>query len=348
MGKLLSSFLAIGLVTFALAPEQAHAQAWVSDRGTLGLDLDYNFFSSSRVVTDTTFEFPDAGTRGHQVMVGAEYTPVDKLAISASLPMVALKYTGAVMNGQPTLYSHAPHGSYDDGSTHTTLTDLKAGARYQVLDDSIALTPSLAFTIPVADYETIGNTVAGRHLKMAHLGLSLGYLFGTATYGHLSYELTLAQKYDPETTDASVRSQVKSIGQNRSDASVAIGTKVLDYRLDLHLASEFRINHDGLNFSDIDPTLGPNPSATAGQIEFHDAILKEQVLLVGAGLGYSLTNTVTVTADFRYFVEPLSRNTLDASVLAIGLSWAPQLTKTSEETELDIDANAEGGATARR
>jgi hypothetical protein len=343
MGKLLSSFLAIGLVTFALAPEQAHAQAWVSDRGTLGLDLDYNFFTSSRVVTDTTFEFEDGGTTGHQVTVGAEYTPVDKLAIGLSLPMVALKYTG-----DKTMYSHAPHGSYDDGSTHTTLTDLKAGVRYQVLDDTIALSPTLAFTIPVADYETIGNTVAGRHLKMAHLGLSLGYLFGTATYGHVSYEFTLAEKYDPASMDQTVRRDVKSIGQSRSDASIAIGTKLLDYRLDLHLASEFRINHDGLNFSDIDPSLGPNPSATPGQIEFHDAILKEQVLLVGAGLGYSLTNSLTMTADFRYFVEPLSRNTLDASVLAIGLSWAPQLTKTSADADLDLDAAGEAGATAMR
>ena len=87
---------------------------------------------------------------------------------------------------------------------------------------------NLAFSIPVADYETVGNVVGGRHLKMLHAGLGIGRLIGDATYIHLLYEFTLAEKYD-RTEETATHSQ------NRSDLAFTIGHKLLDYRLDIHL-----------------------------------------------------------------------------------------------------------------
>ncbi len=324
MGKLLFRSMAISLATFALAPQAAHAQAWVSDRGSLGLDLDYNFFTSSKVVTDTTFSFPNAGTTGHQLTLGAEYTPIDKLAVSASLPMVALKYTGMSYPHEPT------GGSYDDGDYHSTLTDLRFGARYQILDEPLAIAPTLAFTIPLADYETIGNTVAGRGLKMAHLGLSAGYLIGIANYVHFAYEFTLAEKYDRV-------AETEAYSQNRSDLSFLAGRKMLDYRLDLHLGANFRKNHDGVNFSEIDmPGVLPDNA-----VMYHDAILAEQVFLVGAGVGYAISDTLSANLDVRIFIPALSQNTLNASIVAVGLSWSPQLGGSDASAAISADTDTE-------
>ena len=235
--------------------------------------------------------------------VGAEYVPLPKLAVSASLPLVALKYTG-----DQALYPHPGGGRYDDGETHVTLTDLRVGARYQVLEEPFALAPHLGVSIPVADYETIGNTVAGRGLKMLHVGLGAGKVFGVATYVHVLYEFSLVEKYD-RTADTAKYSQ------NRSDLAFTVGQKLLNYRLDVNLAANLRRTHGGLNFSEF-------PTYTPDEILYHDAVLDEDVLLVGAGLGYQISNALSVNLAARMFV--MGQNTLNASVFALGVGWSPR------------------------
>ncbi len=56
---------------------------------------------------------------------------------------------------------------------------------------------------------------------------------------------------------------------------------------------------------------------------YHDAVLKEQIVLVGAGLGYRVSDTVGATLAGRVFVA--GNNTQNASVLALGVSWSPEL-----------------------
>jgi hypothetical protein len=313
MGTSLLRRLALIATTFvglAAGATRAHAQAWVPDQGDLGLELDYNFSRSTNVVTDTTFNFDDTGTQGHEITVGAEYVPIPRLAIAASLPFLAIKYTGTQAFN---------HGEYDDGDFHTTLTDLRFGARYQVLDDPLALTPHLAVTIPVADYASEGNTTAGRHLKQLHIGVSAGRLIGLASYVHAMYEFTLSEKDDHSEA-------TKKFTQNRSEMSFLLGHKVLDYKMDLHLAANYVFNHGGINLLDIDNNAMYEPGKYASDPEiapFHDTILKESKFLVGGGIGYDLSPTLTATFDFRYFVEPLSKNTVNASIFALSLQWLP-------------------------
>ncbi|HEY5937486.1 MAG TPA: hypothetical protein VIU61_22725 [Kofleriaceae bacterium] len=297
------------LVALASAGKTAHAQgAWVGDTGALDLSLDYNLGISSKVVCDDTCgpggadEFPDGGTTTHQFTIGAEYTPIQSLAVTLSVPIVMLKYTG-----DKTMYMHPAGGSYDDGDLHTTLTDLRAGARYQVLDEPVAIAPHLAFSIPLADYETIGNTVAGRHLKMAHAGIGVGKILGEATYLHLLYEFTLAEKYD-ETEDTAKHSQ------NRSDLAFTVGHKLMDFRLDIHADLNVRRTHGGVNFSEF-------AGLSMSEQDFHDAILDEDLLLAGGGVGYQVTNALNVSLSARIFLSGV--NTQNASVFALGLEYSP-------------------------
>jgi hypothetical protein len=293
------------LVALGSAWSNAHAQAWVGGKGEVGLGLDYNLGVSKKVIGDGDIEYDNAGSTSHQITLGGEYVPINRLAVTAALPFVMLKYTGDL-----TMFPHSGGGRYDDGDLHAALTDLRAGARYQVLEEPVALSPHLAVSIPLTDYETVGNTVAGRHLMALHLGLGVGRVIGEATYVHLLYEFSLVEKYDrtPETAQHS---------QNRSDLAFTIGHKLLEQRLDINLGVNLRETHGGISFSQLEGGALSGPEA-----EFHDAILDEDIILVGAGVGYQISNALAATLSGRLFVA--GENTQNASVLALGFSWSPR------------------------
>jgi hypothetical protein len=281
----------------------AHAQAWVGYKGSLDADFDYNLGISDKVLGSGDIEFKDGGTTSHQLSIGAEYVPIDKLAVNVTLPVVFLKYTG-----NKTAYAHPGGGEYDDGDLHTTLTDLRAQVRYQVLDGVVALAPHVGFTIPVADYETVGNTVAGRHLKALHLGLSIGRVISEETplYLMARYEFSLVEKYDRNAA-------TEKYSQNRSDLNFIVGYKLLEGKLDINASVNYRMSHGGLDFADFSRW-------TPDENMFHDAILKEKILLIGGGVGYQLTNSLSASASVGVFVT--GENTQNASVFALGLSWS--------------------------
>lgn len=306
----LSVFVATVLVALGWATTEARAQAWVGDPGSLDLSFDYNFGKSDKVLGDED-EFPDAGVTTQQFSLGAEYTPIKNLAVQATLPLVMLKYTGGPQFVHPGggCPDSPTGGCYDDGDYHTTFTDLRAGARYQLLDEPVALAPHVAFSIPVADYPTIGNAVGGRHLMYLHLGISAGTIIGMATYVHLQYELSLGEKYDATAV-------TEEYSQHRSDIGFTIGHKLLDYKLDISAGANARFSHDGMSL-DVFRTGG----FSMDQFLYHDAILKEQLILAGLGIGYQINNQFAVSLAGRLFLT--GKDTQNASVLALGLTWSP-------------------------
>jgi len=301
------------LVGLGLASREAHAQAWVGDKGSLDVSLDYNLGISNKVIGDSKLDidpaqagnqskFPDAGTTTHQIALAAEFVPLRNLAVTVGLPFVFLKYTG-----NKTAYPHPGGGSYDDGTTFKTPTDLRTGVRYQMLEEPFALSPHLGVSIPVANYEYIGNSVAGRHLKALHAGLSIGRQLGDASYVHLTYEFSLVEKFD-------LTAETAKHGQNRSDLAFTIGHKLLQQRLDLHLDASLRATHGGVNFSEFG-------MLTETELLYHDVLLDEDIFLAGGGLGYQLTNSLSMSLAARFFVK--GSNTQNANVFALGFVWSP-------------------------
>jgi hypothetical protein len=283
------------------AGRDARAQAWVADKGTLEFSLGYNLGISDKVVVDKGRDLPNAGVTTHEIALAAEYVPVQHLAVDVGLPLALLEYTGQ----KNAASAHPGGGRYDDGSLHATLTDLRAGARYQLLEDPLALSPHIAVSIPVASYETVGNAVAGRHLKALHLGLAAGRVFGESTYVHALYEFSIVEKYDRTVETA-------QFGQNRSDFTFTVGHKLLDQRLDLHVDVNGRLTHGGMNFSEF------NMLPMNDQL-YHDPILAESIVLVGGGVGYQITNDLGINAGARLFVT--GANTQNASVYVFGVTW---------------------------
>jgi len=305
------AIIALSVGGLGVGASTAHAQAWVGDKGTLDVSPDYNPGLPDQVVSDTDLEFPRGGVITHQVTLGAEYVPIQHLAISASMPFVALKFRGDVANGDSSEYPHPGGGSYDDGSFHSTLTDLRVNARYQFLEEPVAIAPHIGVSIPVADYETIGNAVAGRHLKQLHLGIGVGRAFDTATYVHALYEFSLVERFD-ETKFT------ERYNQNKSLVNVTIGQKLLEYRFDVHADLSILRTHGGWNFSQFGNTS--DPAYHISDDLYHDALLDEDLMLLGGGIGYQLTNSIGVTASARLFLT--GQNTQNASVYALGVTWS--------------------------
>ena len=304
--------LAALFIMAGVSERSASAQgAWVDEAGSLSAGLDYSFNSSPDVVADSDLKFEGEDITAHSVSLSAEYTPIENLAVDATLPMTMLKFGGgADAPGDP-------HGDYDDGDFHTTLTDLRANVRYQVLRDIVALSPHLGFTLPVADYETQGFAGAGRHLKALHLGASVGKLFDPFApnlFVQATYEFTLAEKFDQTNTE-SEGDVTKEIGQNRSDVSAQLGYFFLDGDLRINAGFNWRVYHDGIAYED----LGASIPLTDARFTYHDALLDEEFTLLGGDVGYNITDRISVDATSRFFVA--GSNTLNGMRLGLSLTF---------------------------
>jgi hypothetical protein len=293
------------LAALGVAARDSHAQAWVGEPGSLDATLDFNLAMSDKVVgAGMGVEFANAGTTTQQLALRAEYTIIDRLAADITLPMVRLTYTGKLG-----MYPHNGGGTYDDGNAHMTLTDLLLRARYQVLAEPFALAPHLGVSIPLADYETVGNTVAGRHITAAHAGVGIGRVIADTFYLHLLYDFTYGQKYNRTTETA-------KYNQNASDFSLTIGDKLMDGKLDINIDAQYHRQHGGISFNDFGTRFG----VTSDEVTYHDPILHESMFLVGAGVGYGITDSITIALALRFWLS--GENTQNANVYGLSLTWA--------------------------
>jgi hypothetical protein len=288
------------LVLASVHGASAYAQgAWVGAERSLSASLDYNFSTSQNIVESPENSIRNRPIVSHIVSVGAEFVPLERLALNVTVPIVMVKYTGDDSG-------FGRHGRYDDGDLHATLQDFRSTLRYQVLRDAISLSPHIGVTIPMSDYETVGYANAGRGLKQAHFGLALGRTLAPSVpnlYFHLQYEFTLSEKYDETEI-------TREIGQNRSDLAVQLG--YLRNKLELNVGANFRFAHGGINFEDF-------REWTEDERLFHDPLLREEFILVGGGAGYSVTDKLRLTAIARAFIR--GYNTRNAHLFGVGASW---------------------------
>jgi hypothetical protein len=282
----------------------AHAQAggaWVGDPGSLTADLSYHYVPSSAVVLDPNMSVADRPTSNHVITLGAEYVPIENLAIDAQLPFALVKYTGT--------QKHMPPGAWDDGSNHATLTDFRVGARYQLLDEPyVALTPHIGVSIPVMDYQVIGFATGGRHLKQAHFGFDVGRTLNPVLpnlFVMAGYEFTAASSYDANAATA-------SINQNRSDIDAQIGYLFLGGDLSVDAAYNWRFQHHGINFDDFG-------KLSTDLTQNHDPILKEDFMFIGGDVSYAINRKISISGSVRFFLR--GYNTRDQSLYGIDLTW---------------------------
>jgi hypothetical protein len=302
-GRLGNAIVIAGaFAVLALSHQTARAQgAWANPEKSLTLDFGYQYVPSKTVVINPDLDVPDRPTRNHIFQLSGAYVPIEKLVVEATVPFGLFKYAGTA--------PHGPPGEWDDGSFHASLTDLRVGARYQVLDEPIlAVSPHLAVSIPLMDYETIGFATGGRHLKTIHVGFAIGRTFDPYVpnlYATAAYEFSLSEKYDetPET---------EKIKQKRSDITAEIGYLFLDGKLGVNIAMNWRLQHGGLNFEDF--------AMTKPELVFnHDPLLNEDYIFIGGGVSYEINDRFTVAAITRQFIR--GYNTRDQDLYGLNLTW---------------------------
>jgi hypothetical protein len=297
--------LIVGLL--AIAAGSASAQgAWVDEKGSLSLDLGYEYVPSSQVVfapgtnTDTMIFTTERPTVNHVFSLGLSYVPIEKLEVELSLPLSMVKYTGTE--------SHEPMGKWDDGKNHTTLTDLRAGVRYQLLEAPLVVSPHIAGSIPLADYEVVGFATGGRHIKMLHVGATAARTFDPVIpmlYLAAGYELSLGER-------SKINECTEGVGQMRSDVGTQLGYILLDGKLDINAGFTWRVQHQGVsfkNFANVPPACR----------EAHDAVLKEEFMFAGVGAGYAITEKLSIQLTTRFFLR--GYNTRNQQLYGLDLTW---------------------------
>jgi hypothetical protein len=299
MGHIMSRAIVTALLVMT---GTASAQgAWVNDPKSVAATLGFQYVPSTAVVLTPDKSVPDRPTTNYIMTLGAEYVPIENLAIDIAVPFDAVRYDGTA--------KHLPVGKWDDGNFHYTPTDLRVGARYQVLDEPyVALSPYIAVTLPMTNYQTVGFATGGRNLRQVHFGASIGRslspilhsLFITA-----GYEYTLSQHFD-------ANAMTSQINENRSDAEAQLGYIFLDGDLVVNLAGNYRQQHGGIEFEN----FGSLPIELTN---YHDPILKESYIFYGGGASYALSNSITIDAVVRFFLQ--GSNTRDQTLYGLDLTW---------------------------
>lgn len=140
------------------------AQAWLPSAGSGDVGVAYtDTFDTKHYLFDGS-EVDAGHIRYYSYGLAGEYSPTDRLMLNASVPVVRSIYMGAF-----------PHPtSVDDGTYHTTYTDLRTEVHYQLLLNPVALAPYIAYVVPLHHYETLGHAAPGRGLHETWLGTGVG------------------------------------------------------------------------------------------------------------------------------------------------------------------------------
>lgn len=289
-----------GVFGVAMAvPSSSEAQAWVAPEGNLGVALDYGF-SFSNQIEEGELVVPGGNLFLQTLTLSADFVPVDRLAIRTSLPFYMLYWTNdAALRGA--------HGRYDDGKLHGVFQDMTWEVRYMLLDHPIAVTPSLGISFPLGSYETRGNAAAGRNLVKGHFGLNIGGFFAPwapELYAHMRYVFSLVQS-------VTLNAETERFAQHHSELNFQVGYFFIP-ELRGYLTTDLILYHDGINFADW-RLLSTN-------LQFnHDLLLKEELFLVGGGVGYQIDENFAVDVFFQIFV--LGNNTRTTRAVGVSLSW---------------------------
>jgi hypothetical protein len=295
-------------IALALSTAPARAQAWLPPQG----EGSVSFLFSDILANNHFFgtQAVDAGrVRSETILADVTYGLTDRIAINASIPVVASKYTGnnispfAAPHPQPLYPGVNP---LDDGSYHAEWQDFRFGLRYNLLKRrGFALTPFVGSIVPSHGYEIFAHAAPGRDLNELQLGVSAAKVFEAGLPGvfvQASYSYGIVQ-------------QVLDIAHNRSTVSAEIGYFVTP-RVRIIGMSGGQVTHGGIDAS---PELGFDPI----RFPVHDQITRDDFLTVGAGVAYAMSEKIDFFGSVIHALAAEQRNShqIDRGV-NVGLTWS--------------------------
>jgi hypothetical protein len=149
-----------------LGAASASAQAWLGSQG----EITTSFVFSRQFVDEhdlNGLRDKNSDIFTNSLLADVTFSVRDDLAITVAIPIVSSKY---VTQGTP------PHPTIqDNGSYHTTATDLRFDLRYNVFNrHNLVITPFIGSVTPSHKYEYFAHAAPGRRVNELQVGTYVG------------------------------------------------------------------------------------------------------------------------------------------------------------------------------
>jgi hypothetical protein len=268
------SSLLVALLYIVLS-EAAIAQAWAPRKGEGSINFAYQRIANTGHRLSDGFVAKGGQSTNMGLYLEADYAVTDRLSFTAGIPYVFGKYTDP--NSPPPPIPFLPLDEchcWNHG-----WQDFNVGARYNIVNENFAVTPSFSFGTPILGYEFRSEAALGRHLREARLGIDVGKRLDSIS-PRLSAQGSYSYAFVERPAD---------IKSDRSNITLQTGYLVTR-KLLLQGLSLWQRTHGGLRFgSPTDPDLPPPGDVNTPERLFeHDRLLRDNNWRFGGGATYSL------------------------------------------------------------
>jgi len=279
-------------VCLALVPTAARAQAWLPQKGSFSYSIDYSDTLNKK------HYLPDGSERdvGHTDLniftISGSYSPSDRISVNASLPFVKSRYRGPGLGGHDT--------PIDDGTWHSTFTDLQFTVNYQLVNGVFGLAPYVGAVIPTHDYTTFGHSAPGRGLDE----------FWVGTYAAISLNEWIPRTYVQVRGNYAFVEKVMGISHDRINATLEIGY-FFNPSWNIRVIGSEQWTDGGINV--------PVP-VTDPFFPVHDVLADEEFINVGGGATWVINERMSVYGLYMNSIEGSNAHKVDHRTI-IGFSY---------------------------
>lgn len=293
----------VASLVFALSTTQAHAQAFTAPEGVGSVTIGWQYVDNTGHRGTDGFFVARGQSATMSVLAEVDYSITDRLAVTAGIPYVFAKYTGAMPP-----FSRLTVDAC--GCWHSGFQDFSVSARYRLGTDAWAVTPLVAYGHPSHDYPFQGEAVVGRNLRELRVGVSAGLklvnlLPKASVQGSYSY--------------AFVEKALDEISIDRSNLSIDFGY-ALTSRLYLRGSAIAQRTHGGLRAGSVSGQPFPLPGElnTPERVAQRDRLIRTHYWHLAAGASFS-AGPADLFAGYTKYVW--GRDAHNGHAFTFGTTW---------------------------
>jgi hypothetical protein len=285
--------VAVALLTFA-SPQAARAQAWVPLQGEGAVSVLYQDLFVKDHFLAGGGRIDRGHIRSHNLLVDVTYGVTDDLTVTLAVPFVRTRYSGRF-----------PHPtSLDNGEAHSGFQDLRFGARYNLFDGPVTITPFIGTVMPSHGYEYFAHSAYGTRIRELEIGSYLARMVGPALPG-----VFVQARYAYAFTE-----QIENIHHNRSSLDLEVGYFVRP-TLRVFVLGSGQKTHGGIDTPDAGWRAMP-----ANLAPHHDRIARLDLLDVGGGAQMSVSRSLDLFGSFVTSLAGRNSHALSHGI-TVGASW---------------------------
>ena len=294
MGRRIPVLVAVVALT-TIAARTAAAQAWVPEKGEGSVSVLYqDLFVRNHLTAAGVFQ-DNGHISSNNLMADVSYGVTDRLAVTLAAPFIRTRYTGA-----------RPHPTQqDDGTVHSGFQDIRFGARYNVVDGPVTITPFIGTSVPSHSYEYFAHAAYGTRVRDLEVGTYVAHAL-TAGLPHAFVQARYAYGFPQK---------IAGVSRNRSSLDLEVGYFITP-SLRVFTMGAGQKTHGGVDL----PAAGW-AALPPDLREHHDRVARVDILDVGGGAQYSLTKSVDVFGSFMRTIAGRNGHAL-ARGLTVGASWS--------------------------